>query len=330
MAFMVPAVVPPPLNAQAPRIGVIDTYGLRKLPLQSLQQVLAVRPGQPLPASKEDVEERLEQLPNVVRARLEAACCEAGGTILYVGIEEKGSPHFDYRNPPTEGVVLPDELVAAYRRVQDALAAAYRRGGVVEGLTKGHSLVSDPAARTEQDSLVALAEQHQLLLQKVLRTSVDEDHRAMAAYLIGYYPAKARIVNDLQYALTDPDVSVRRQAVRSITALAVYARANNDPDVRVSPTWLIEMLNSLLWADRFAASEALATLSETRDAGLLALLRERALPVLAEMARWQHLPHALPAYLVVGRALEWPEDRLQEEWKQGRREAVLAPTVRRK
>src|SRR5260370_19063264 len=45
--------------------------------------------GDPLPPSKGDVEDRLEKIPNVVRAQLEAVCCEEGKAILFVGVEEK-------------------------------------------------------------------------------------------------------------------------------------------------------------------------------------------------------------------------------------------------
>jgi hypothetical protein len=53
-------------------------------------------------------------------------------------------------------------------------------------------------------------------------------------------------------------------------------------------------------------------------------LRERTLPSLIEMARWKHLPHALPAYILLGRTAGIPEKELQDSWAKGERERVIA------
>src|SRR2546425_2324097 len=84
-----------------PRVGVLDYYGLRKITPARIQRVLATKEGDPLPSSKGDVEERLEKIPGVVRSHLEAVCCDDGKMILFIGIEEKGAPHFEFRTPPT-------------------------------------------------------------------------------------------------------------------------------------------------------------------------------------------------------------------------------------
>src|SRR5258708_1367544 len=97
--------------AQVPRIGTIDFYGLRKIPESKVRKALGVSEGGPLPSSKGDVERRIEEISGVVEAHLEAACCDDGGkAILYVGIEEKGSSHFNYREPPTGDASLPAEI----------------------------------------------------------------------------------------------------------------------------------------------------------------------------------------------------------------------------
>jgi len=167
-----------------------------------------------------------------------------------------------------------------------------------------------------------------------LRTSGDAEHRAIAAYVIGYAPDKVAVVNDLQQALRDPDDTVRNNAMRSLGAISVLAMRKaqepKDPDqdprtvLRVSPTWFIEMLDSLIWSDRTTAAVTLVTLTESRDAQVLAHLRERSAGVLAEMARWKHLPHALPAFILLGRAMGVPEDRIQQAWTSGDREAFIA------
>src|ERR1700720_2772876 len=124
-----------------PRIGAIYFYGLNKIQEARVRKVLGVAEGDFLPSSKGDAEERLDQLPGVVESHLEAVCCDAGKMILYVGVEEKGAPHFELRDPPEGGVSLPESIMAAYRELLDAVGAATRRGSTAEDLTRGHSLM---------------------------------------------------------------------------------------------------------------------------------------------------------------------------------------------
>src|SRR5947209_3071344 len=77
------------LSAQAPSIGVIDFYGVRKSSEEKLRKVIGIHEGDLLTSSKGSVEDKLEAQPNIVQARLQAVCCDAGKVILYVGVEEK-------------------------------------------------------------------------------------------------------------------------------------------------------------------------------------------------------------------------------------------------
>ncbi len=310
--------------AQGPRIGTLDFYGLRKVPESKVRKALAVSEGGALPSSKGEVEERIEKVPGVVQAHLEAACCDdAGKAILYIGIEEKGAAHYNYRPPPTGDAVLPAEIVPVYARFLAAVAIASRGGHVAEDLTQGHSLMSDPDVRDLQLHFVGLATKYTEELRKVLRTGVNEEQRAIAAYVIGYAPKKELVSADLQYALQDPDDTVRNNAMRSLAAFAVLQRKQPDSEIKISATWFIEMLNSIIWGDRNNAAVALVTLTDTRDEKVLDQLRERAMPALAEMAAWKHLPHALPAYILLGRAGGMKEEELQEAWSKGQRIAVI-------
>src|SRR5437868_10820151 len=126
--------------AQDLRVGVIDFYGLRKVSESQVRKALGVREGDLLPASKGDAEARLDQISGVVESHLEAVCCDEGQTILYVGIEERGAPHFDLREPPTGDAVLPEEIVTVYNRFLEAAHAASQRGSTGEDLTHGHPL----------------------------------------------------------------------------------------------------------------------------------------------------------------------------------------------
>lgn len=318
-------------GAQIPKIGTLDFYGLQKVEEKKLRKALGFAEGDPLPRSKGDVEERLENVEGVVHARLEAACCdESKQTVLYVGIEEKGAPHFSYRLPPQTDIHLPEEISTAYRKFLRAAGIAGRNGMAQEDLSRGHSFMVDPEVRAIQMQFAELAEEHLPALQKALRESADNDQRAIAAYVIGYAKAKHRVVNDLQYALQDPDDTVRNNALRSLAAFAVLAARQKDGDLKLSPTWFVELLQSLVWSDRNNAAIALVTLTESRDPKVLGLLRERAVPSLVEMASWKHLPHALPAYIVLGRVMGYPEKELQDLWSNDQREVVIFKALGKK
>jgi len=312
------------LSAQDLRVGVIDFYGLRKISESQIRKVLGVREGDLLPASKGDAETKLDQISGVVESHLEAVCCDAGRTILYVGIEERGATHFDLRAPPEGAVVLPEEIVTAYGRFLEAAHDASRRNATDEDLTHGHPLMADGATRAVQEMFPALADAHLAEVREVLRNSEDEAQRAMAAYVLVYATRKSGIVNDLQYALKDADSGVRSNAARSLVALSVLAKLDPSSEVRISATWFIEMLNSLSWSDRNRALWALQTLTDSRDPMVLDQLRTRALDALIDMARWKTLSHALPAFILLGRVAGMPEPDIQAAWTRGDRDSVVS------
>jgi len=232
-----------------PKIGLIDFYGERKTSTERVLKAAGVKVGEPLPPSKLDIEEKIEALPNVVRAHVEAACCTAdGGAVLYLGVEERDAPHFPFR-------------IAA------------------------------------EDS---------------------EEARADAPALLGDAPATQETVEALQLAAQDPDPVVRAAAVRGLV------RISATPGLQVLPTWIVEMLNSVVYSDRQAAVEALLKLTEAGDAVLLGKVRETGFDSLVQMARWKHLPHALPSYLLLCRVAGIGEAEAQSSWSVGEREKLVA------
>jgi hypothetical protein len=317
------------LSAQAPRfalpkIGSIEYYGLRKITVARLDRVLNLKPGDPLPPSKGDLEDLLEKVPGVVQARIEAVCCQSDGNpILFIGIEEKGAPHFGYRSPPMGTPVLPPDVVDSYRKLTFAIEAAARRGSTAEDLTHGHSLMADPDARGLQQGFIPYAKDNLKLLRDVLRDAADPDQRAMAATLIGYAPDKTQVVADLEYAMQDPDEPVRANAMRSLSAIAVLATGQPDLGIRISGTWFVEMLNSIVLSDRLKAASALVNLTEKDDRKLLDQVHDRALSSVLEMAQWKNLRYALPAYILLGRIAGLDEQKIQDSWKRGDRAAVV-------
>jgi hypothetical protein len=306
----------------------LDYYGLHKITPARIQRVLSTKEGDPFPNSKGDVEERLELIPGVVRSHLAAVCCDDGKAVLFVGIEEKGAAHFEFRSSPTGEVRLTSDIVEAYKEFLTALEAAARSGNAAEDLRSGHSLMADPEARALQERFAAIAERQLPLLRDVLRNSSDDEHRAIAAYVIGYAPKKREVAADLQQAVQDPDDAVRNNAMRALGAIAVLATRDPELEIQISPTWFVEMLNSIVWSDRNKAVMALVNLTDNRPEKILSLIRERALPSLAEMARWKSLTHAIGPYTLLGRAAGLSEQQIQDTWTNGEREAVIAKALK--
>jgi hypothetical protein len=310
-----------------PTVDVLDFFGLGKIPEARIRKALGFKEGDPFPHSKGDIEERLDAQPDVVESHLEAVCCDEGKAVLYVGIEEKGSIHFDPREPPEGDVDLPKEILSGYRDFLEAYALAARRNDLAEDLTHGHSLMADPLAREIQLKFFDLAKENQGILRNVLRNSSDDEQRAAAVYVMTYAPDKRVIVDDLQFALRDADPDVRANGVRGLIAIAVYARLNPDFGIHIEPTWFVEMLNSVSWSDRHHVLDALQILTDTRDPATMTLLRERALPALVEMSRWKTLAHALPAFMLTGRLTDLTDAQIQDAWSRGDRESVIAAAM---
>lgn len=328
MKFFWIVLLPAALAADSvPRIGSIDYYGLRKVPESHIQKALGVSVGDALPPSKGDVEERLEQVPGVVLARVEAVCCDGGRSMLFVGIEEKGAAHFELRTAPQSEAMLPVALSDPYQELVAAIERAARRGSTAEDLTHGHPLAADPDARALQERFVDLVPRHLLEIRDVLRNSAEPGDRAMAATLIGYARDKSAVVGDLEYAMQDPDEGVRAAAMSALSAIAVLAAKQPALKIHISPTWFVEMLNSVVLSDRMRAAKALLNLTDSRPAGTLDLMRERALPALAEMAQWHSLSYALPAFLLLGRVGGLSDQQIQERWTSGDRAKMVLQIV---
>lgn len=289
-----------------------------------------MREGDTLNVPKGTLEDRLDKVKDVVDTQVTAVCCAENGVILYAGIEERGGPHFEFRALPGRDLTLPEDLAASYQAYVAAAANAAARGAAEEDLTAGHPLAADPGVRAHQESFVAFAATRPnfKLLQEILEQAADPSQREAAAAIIGYTKFKSEAVKDLLAALKDSHAPVRHNAIRSLTAFTIYARLEPGSEIRISPVWLIEMLNSLVWSDRHRAAQALLLLTESRDPLALAQLRERARDSLIEMARWKHLPHALPPFLLLGRAAGLSEDEIRAAWE-GDREKAIAQFARK-
>lgn len=301
-----------------PRIDAIEFYGLHHVTPQLARQALGLSVGTILPPSKGDAEERLMDIDRVIGARLEAVCCDGGKNILYVGIEERDAPRYPVRPAPGNAVVLPDAVLAAYGTFDQA-----RHVAEVAGKT------NDPAARAAEQRFAALANVNLDAVREVLRESGDEYQRAIAARMLPYVTNKADIVEDLQNALTDNDAAVRSSAVRGLTALALLERADPATKIRVSPTWFLDLLQSLTWSDRTEAALSLGVLTKDRDVFLLSCIRGPVLDSLIEMSRWQTEQHAYPAFILVGRVAGLTDLTIRDAWLRVGRETVIGQALQK-
>ena len=307
-----------------PKIGIIEIFGAKKVPKQKIIKALGALEGDPLPSSKVETEGRIELVPGIVRANVEAVCCESGRAILYVGVEEKGAEvHFEYNTPPSQELRLPEEVESEWLEFIGSLNVAVQSGKADEDLTQGHSLMADAEVRKSQLKFIEMANRHFEVLENVLHDAEDEQQRGIAAFVIQYGADKKRVARDLQYAMRDADSTVRNNAMRGLAALAVLAQLNPESELKIPATWFVEMLNSTLFTDRNKASLALMNLTEKRDPSTISHILDRALTPLIEMAQWKSLGHALPGFILLGRLVGWSEEEIHEKWKQGAREELL-------
>lgn len=311
----------------SPRIGVIEVYGAHKVSLKKIKAALGVTEGDVLPVSREDAEDRIGKISGVVASRIEAACCDDRKMVLYVGVEEKDAPHFEFRPTPASTVALPDDIVNNYRALLDAVAASIRGRNADQDLTNGYSLMADPQCRELQQAFIPMLARDLALVDQVLRESQSTEQRAIAAYVLQYGPRDVRsaktMVDGLQYALQDQEDTVRENAMRSLKAVAVGAKLHPDERIRIEPTWFVELMNSVVWSDRRNASLALVNLTDQRDPETLDLIRQRALMSVVDMARWRDLEHALPGFILAGRLAGLDEKEIQAAWVSGNRETVI-------
>lgn len=311
-------------QAQMPHIGDINFYGLHKVNAEKILSATGLKPGGSLPASKGDMEDAIEKLSDVVQGRVEAVCCDGNNAALFIGIEERGAPHAAFRSEPSGEAAVPQVLLDTYQQFLTAMSRAAAQGNTFEDLTSGHSVMDDPEAKALQAQFVTFASEHVSMLHDALHNCSEFEQRAVAAAVIGYAPPTQDIIDDLQYALDDPELDVRVNAIRSLKAIAVYAsKQPAKAGLKILPTWFIELLHSVELSDRMESVKALLVLTDQGGQSAIALIRERALPDLAEMARWPTLRYALPPFLLLARVAGLPDAAAQQAWQKGDRESVI-------
>jgi hypothetical protein len=316
-------------SGQVPTIGIIDFYGLRSVSEQQAREALQIKEGGAVPESREEIERRLEALPNVLQARLTFVCCEAGKTIVYVGLKERGAPTLRFHSAPHGTAKLPDNMLQAEDALSNAVTRAVEKGDVAEDDSQGHALFHNPEARAVQERFITFAAHDLKLLHSVLRDSSDARHRALAAEIMAYAANKLDVVKDLVYGMSDPDEGVRNNSMRALAIIARYARSLPNQRIKVPALPFIEMLNSIVWTDRNKASAVLLQLTEGRDAAILSSLRQRALQSLVEMSRWKSQGHASAPFFIMGRVGNLSDAEIQRAWDSGNRQSLIETVLKR-
>ncbi|PWU11571.1 MAG: hypothetical protein C5B51_02300 [Terriglobia bacterium] len=306
-----------------PRVREVNVYGLRKLTAERIMRSGRLRAGETLPPSKGDLEDRLSEISGVIRARVEAVCCEGPDALLFVGIEEKDGPHVAFHSDPAGSAALPEGLAATYQQFLATVQRAAQRKNAASATGPERPLISDAEARGFEEKFGDYAAGHLPELREVLRNGSDPEERAVAAAVIGYAPSKQEVIDDLQYSMQDPDEAVRSNALRSLRAIAVFAQGEPGLQSRLTPTWPVELLNSIVLSDRLQAADLLITLTDHENRAALDQMRTQALPSLVEMARWESLGYALRPFLLVGRIAGLSDQEIHERWSKGEREAVI-------
>ena len=72
-------------QAQLPRIGDINFYGLRRLTAEQILAAARLAPGDTVPSSRIELEDRIIELPDVMDAHVQSVCCEGGRTTSFRG-----------------------------------------------------------------------------------------------------------------------------------------------------------------------------------------------------------------------------------------------------
>jgi hypothetical protein len=233
-----------------------------------------------------------------------------------------------FRAAPTGPARLEADIVRSGEEFFAALRRAVERGEATEDHSQGHSLMHDPAARAIQERFVTFAKRDLGQLRRVLQSSGDAAHRALAALVLGYAPDKPAVVEDLVYGISDPDEEVRNNAMRALMVFAAMDPGVSGSVPRIPSEPFVALLNSAVWSDRNKASAALMFLTAKHDPELLAKLREKSLASLIEMARLKVAGHAYAAFIILGRMTGYSDEAAQALWDGGEREIVIEAASR--
>jgi hypothetical protein len=315
--FILCALLPGLAQAQndgIPPIGTIEIYGHRTMTDEEVREALGFKEGDySLPQLDMTVGPLLARKMGVQTVLVDGTCCDDNGEVLvFVGIDESGTHTLTFRPSSNGDVSLPAIIYDTFLAYNSAVRTASLSSNPTETLSEGHSLISDPRARVEQDKFLVFGAENLEILQSVLRDSRDRNHRATAAYVIGYAQDKTDVVEDLVDASLDPFNSVRSNATRSLGAIATLAAEHPELGIEIPVEPFIDMVNSVVYADRMMGIKVLLPLSAGRNEEVLAELSQSALPSLIEMSLWSYSRHSRAPYQILGRVMGLTEEEINQ------------------
>lgn len=305
---------PAQVGEQPARVEVVDFFGQKGLDVDRVRAALPVREGETFPTlfglmeTRPQIEEAVGRVTGRPATGVSFVSPGRGAWIVYVGLPGKNLKGFTYNPAPKGAARLPAHALEIYKQVEAAFMDAMQRGAMGEDDSKGYALSrDDETLRAKQLAMREYASRNEGLIRDVLRSSSDDEHRRIAAQMLGYTNQSARQIADLVRASHDPDETVRNNATR---ALIVLAKSDAKVAAKIPASGFVGMLNSGEWSDRNKAGGLLEALTLWRTPRLLAALRTQAFDSLAEMARWRGAGHSHSARRMLGRIAGIEETRL--------------------
>jgi len=310
-------------------LAAVDFFGYKGVDVAAIRPALPFQQGDSFPPPKVHTDDLKTQVAAAIKriigrepTDVAFVCCDAKQHYLvYIGLPGESYEAIAFNRAPMGDARLPKDAVKLSDAVNDAWSNAIMNGHATEEDSAGYALTNDPKARKAELALRDYALQHEDVLLKVLASSSNADHRAIAAQMLGYGRQFDGQIDALVQASLDADEGVRNNAER---ALEVLATAKPILARRIPPQPFIRLLRSGAWLDHNKASLVLVALTTTREPKLLEELRADALDPLLEMARWRYVGHAEAALTVLGRIAGIEEDSLNKMIAAGQTTTILA------
>lgn len=303
-------------------IGEVEFFGYTGINLNKLRAALPFQETdsftvETFAAKLESAREAIKRVTGQWPTDVTNVCCDdQGNWIIFIGLSGNT---ISYNPPPKGNTRLPENILNLYERFIKSNMESVQQGASTEDRSKGYALSAYPPLRSIQLEMRAYAVGHDRLLRDVLETASDDQQRIVAAELLGYARQSVSQIATLVRANRDSNGTVRNNATR---ALIVLAESSPKAAMRIPAEGFIELLLSGTWTDLNKVSGLLHAVTKSRNAKLLAQLRQReVLERLIEMARWRS--HGEAARYILGRIAGIDESRLEGLVRSGKVEVII-------